>query len=437
MDGHKDSWKREDPDEKEKETEEREGEEEGEGEGEGEGRRESGGEGEPWGLRHGLTKKALKLLRFMETVECQSDPHLFLVAEERWRQLPEYVRQDARSEFRDHHEDQMKEPARRGRRMDLDAEYRRRHPDPDDPGRYPFYVKVTVSGSGDGEWRTEKVNISSTMGLGWKDGVESKTVVYYERETLQGKELSIAGVGGAGTKNRKKTVHGIMDRESNSIAAVKAQIEELIVEAFRAVADEWFAKGEKGRPIVVLFRGHSRGAVAAGQVANAIKTKYPYVRVELAQLDPVPGPGHRGEDVDINVGPRGMLARGLDESTVVYSIAPGYLAGFEPQRVHGAKRIIISRQDHGVGIEQGFIYNDIRYRGSALNSLEPGVYIDSEKDGNPENAHIERVARLEDVAAAIALVHKGRRARGLTLEGREDPVREVLEEFYNKRMPRR
>jgi len=402
--------KKESSDGREKEKGDRDRDRDREGDGDGQGRLESG-----------QFAKILKLLRLRETKECRSDKFLTIVVNERLRWFQEDLVEKAEREFYGNLKNHMGLPARRGRRLDLDAKDLKLRGAVGNEDR-PLYVKVTVAGSGDGNWRTHHVNLAAGMGRGWDEGGNTRSVVYYERDAGQGTEIEIAGVGGGGPIDKILTAGGMKDGGSNKISKVTTDGLTPILEAFRDVAEEG-----RGRPIVVLFRSHSRGAAAASQMATAIKEQYSNVQVELSQLDPVPGPGHHDEAVEIDVG-------SLDESTLVYSIAPGYPTSFTPQKVHGAKRIIISRQDHGVGIEHGFIYNDIRYRGSALNSLEPGVYIDAETRGDPKNARIKLVAApIGDLKGKIKLVYNavsGAKVSSMGNRNREELIKEILEEYY-------
>ena len=42
--------------------------------------------------------------------------------------------------------------------------------------------------------------------------------------------------------------------------------------------------------------------------------------------------------------------------------------------VIGAKRIIFSKQNHGGGLQNGYIYNGKKYKGSDINTLPEGIY---------------------------------------------------------------
>jgi len=135
--------------------------------------------------------------------------------------------------------------------------------------------------------------------------------------------------------------------------------------------------------------------VAATRVADIIKQNHPDATVELTAVDPVPGPGHTGDNVAFDLAKEGRGDTSVDESTVVYSVASGHYAGFTPQKVFGAKRIIVSRQDHGVGLLNGFYFQGKLYMGSSLNSLPPGVYVDNNSNGR-NNVELVFVGTFDD-----------------------------------------
>lgn len=273
---------------------------------------------------------------------------------------------------------------RRGRRADL----REQNPD-------ALLIKVSIAGSGYGTWRTEKDKDlyvpppDEASAYDWSQ--TDSAVTSYFRDTGKGPELLFAGPGGKGTTG---ALAGPFDQGSNSIDKLVRDVPRQVIEQISA------NDPDHDKEIVVLIRSHSRGAVAADQVANLLKSKAEYkgrISVELVMVDPVPGPSQSGEKLKIDVG-------GIDQSTLVLSVNPGkgfFLnESFTPQRVLGAKRIIISTQDHAVGLDEGFVYQDRRYKGSAMNSLPEGVYVDMNDPGR-SSTPLSMVASLAEMNAAI------------------------------------
>ena len=127
-------------------------------------------------------------------------------------------------------------------------------------------------------------------------------------------------------------------------------------------------KEERANRPILMMKAHSRNAVAASRIARWVRDTLSWVAVEVVLFDPVPGPFNRGEDEEIDL-------TGLAESTLVYSVFTKYDAHFSPQMVHGVTRLIISRKGHGVGYQVGVKFNERVYKGSNLNSLDPGLYV--------------------------------------------------------------
>lgn len=192
--------------------------------------------------------------------------------------------------------------------------------------------------------------------------------VYRERNranvttyTLSG-PLAIMGASDSGTYTIEKNVQ-------MGIALIKSHISNL-----------------PERPIYVLIKGHSRGAVAASRIAKNIKElNVPNVLVLLTVFDPVPGPLHSGEDSAIST-------QTADAATLIVSLDPKR-AIFNPlfgaQRVSGSQRVILTLEDHLCGLQekteagnhkQGFTYNGRHYSAMQLSLLNIGLY-GAKKDG--------------------------------------------------------
>lgn len=104
----------------------------------------------------------------------------------------------------------------------------------------------------------------------------------------------------------------------------------------------------------------------------------------------MPGPWHSGVDLKSDVSE-------LDASTLVYSLHTQYNFFFTPQKVFGAKRLILSKKTHGVGYEVGVTFKDKLYKGFSLNSLPPGLYISKGKGKSDEPEIIKKASNCKKV----------------------------------------
>ena len=267
----------------------------------------------------------------------------------------------------------LAEPGSRGRRVDIQEQWQKEaaawHAKEGDKGeepKPPLVVKLSIGGSGDGAWRTHCDITGLLTDAALKETRHTvgaaKTVFYTGHKEYN---WNFAGPGGPETDS---LLPGLSDTGPNSIDNLVENASAVVAQAVLEALME-----EQDRPIVILIKGHSRGGVAAGRVAKELKATFPDARVEVTQIDPVPGPAQGGRNQAIDVGE-------VDESTVVYGIYSGHIVSFTPQKVLGAKRIIISQQAHGVAVQSGFTYQGRLYKGASLNSLPPGVYRDQNED---------------------------------------------------------
>lgn len=287
------------------------------------------------------------------------------------------------------------EPKSRGRSKDIREEYER------SGKRAPLIIKVTIAGSGCDVWMTHANKDGAIVDteLGRLDIAEDGSEVNaYEK----GDRLTVSGPGAPNTLSNKTdrfdSHDGKFDRGSNSIARIVDQVPKLVM----AGIDRRHS-GQEDEDIVIMIKAHSRGAVAASRVAEKL-SGYKGAKVELVQSDPVPGPKQPANltKVDLNdyQDEGGQRKAAPIESTLIYSVASGYGVGFTPQKVLGAKRIIVSRQDHSTGLANGFIYEDRLYKGSSLNSLPEGVFIDRNQT-NKNTIPLEKVAGRDEAIAAF------------------------------------
>jgi len=311
------------------------------------------------------------------------------------------------------------------RRTTIQDDYKKKHaeweagdrsgPEP----KEPIIVKISIGGSGDAGWRTH-CDISGAYatddtGMGPERSSEAIFIdnasIHHRRLDESKFSFDYAGPGAPNTYGFGYLLGGSSDTGSNSIwnltdnvpedmtpeiasalnkalnlaqADIDAQSEKSAVDLRKAI-NETLDKADAKQQLVILIKGHSRGAVAAAHVAKRLKQYFPAASVELTQVDPVPGPGQFASNKSVDVGE-------LDETTVVYSIFSGHGFHFTSEKVLNAKRIIVSAQAHGVGIQNGFKIGNKRYKGAALNSLDPGVY----RDDNPD---ISVVGELKKIAS--------------------------------------
>lgn len=188
----------------------------------------------------------------------------------------------------------------------------------------------------------------------------------------------------------KKGAAGTWDQGSNSIANVARRALELIDATITN------ARWEPSETRVII-RAHSRGSVAGALLATRLKTRFANLQVEVTLFDPVPGPSQPDHYRTRNLA-------GMTESTVVYAIRSGYnetVAAFRPMVARGVKRIIISAQKHSAGLVHGFRYGDRIYKGSRLNDLEPGLYVDpSTGEGGADERDAFPLIRFRDLTPA-------------------------------------
>ena len=294
-------------------------------------------------------------------------------------------------------------------------------------------IKVIMAGSGNEGWLTHIEKERERRNTPWprQDDPKTKTVPTYHKslEKPDKTELSFAGPGAKGTTGGLPG--GAFDVGSNSIAN--------LVNTVPGIVGDIITKGprEPQGNIVVLIKAHSRGAVAASQVAKKLKETYKEtVEIELVLFDPVPGPAHfvldpaQKENVEIN-----LSELQLSQFTLVYSVRTGW-GFFSPQTAFGANRVIISQQGHEAGIRSGFKYDGMVYKGSHLNSLPEGVFVDlNEKDETKidllrvENMDAFRKNLKEELAPSLF----GYGGPKLVPDvGRKETIEKVLKDYFDR-----
>lgn len=184
--------------------------------------------------------------------------------------------------------------------------------------------------------------------------------------------------------------------------------------------NRWADGTEAPKTIHFMMDGVSRGGVTASLGAMAINgwvaKEYPqylkFVKFDLIQRDPVPGPSTANEKDSVRIGGatndqeldengfiKGTnykpLSKASSNSTVFYALHPDvgvWSPFFQPQRVYGANRIILSPFEHADNGKIPGVFNSIFqknnksramlnnsngefYAGSGVSDLDDGVYI--------------------------------------------------------------
>jgi hypothetical protein len=306
----------------------------------------------------------------------------------------------------------------------------------------PKVIKVIMAGSGNEGWIThiEKGTVRTRQDDPTRTPMptgdpKNKTIVHTYHtspDKLERTELSFAGPGGKGTTG---VPGGALDVGSNSIANLVNTVPGIVE---KIVEDTEEKNSGEPRDIVILIKAHSRGAVAASQVAKKLSETYrkrATVKIELVLFDPVPGPAHfmidpaQSENVKID-----LTSSLLSEFTLVYSVATGW-GFFSPQTVLGANRIIISQQGHEAGIRRGFLYREKIYKGSRLNSLPKGVFVDvNDKDKNTKELQlVENISEARKKFSEVLKPSLGFGGAKLVSDvGRKKAIEKVLEDYFEK-----
>jgi len=300
----------------------------------------------------------------------------------------------------------------------------RKEDEENESGVVKYTIKVVLPGSGDDDWRTNQARpVKKGIRVDDLSNIEAPTT--HVKKKNEKFTWTVSGPGGPLTKGGS-VLGGASDTGSNSIANNKTIVPRYILENIEVYEQQSVLAA---KPILILIKAHSRNAVAGTQIANMVRsaTRHKHnIKIELVAFDPVPGPDHEGRDVAVDIS-------SIPSSTVVYSMATQYPVGFTPQKVFGAKRIIISRQNHSVGLIAGFRYGGKVYKGSQLNSLPTGIFIDSNKTG--ENIHsLSKIDNIED--ANHNLKNEFENSESTSRDyGRLGIIAKVLNEYFKRNRP--
>ncbi len=248
-------------------------------------------------------------------------------------------------------------------------------------------INLLLPGSGDRRWRTFSENMigsgiatrkdmfremdevpgndSRRDQLGVKKGKRKfPTFFEYTGDTTNGVTYMIRGPG---------LTDSTSSHPSNNISS-NIKTATAIVESF---LQDWSADN-----VEVRIMGHSRNGVTASRLTQTLKTSYPELEIEAVIFDPVPG----GDANMFGSYDEETLSESEDvNSTVIYSLMDTR-PGFNPMKVYGAKRLILTHYSHHAGIEAGFTYEKQHYKGLGLLDLPEGLFIDSRvSPGTPNN----------------------------------------------------
>lgn len=153
-------------------------------------------------------------------------------------------------------------------------------------------------------------------------------------------------------------------------------------------------------PIHLIIKGHSRGAVAAGELYRRFVNNPNVINCELTMLDPVPGPDgrrlHGHGDTNLNMDanntpvPQGLANVG---KVVFYSLGIAnqglsYKLLFTPQRVQNACVYILTNDGHSCYVDSAaqipiqnkkdrFDFNGLVFTYSQLSYLRNGYYFEN------------------------------------------------------------
>ena len=190
--------------------------------------------------------------------------------------------------------------------------------------------------------------------------------------------------------------YSIQNNFERSVKILKKDIDKLLEE-------------DSNQEINIEIAGHSRGGVAAGRVVKKIQEYYKNnsnVHIKLISLDPVPGPGHYGDDVNLE-----LDENTADNNALIYSLTTPAL--HSPQILKNVNTVIIKNTHHnGVfGSESYgnnidtidkyyFDYNYQRYSLSELYKLK-GLYF-CEKYSN----NLIKINKNEDFSEYINTIYE-------------------------------
>ncbi len=190
--------------------------------------------------------------------------------------------------------------------------------------------------------------------------------------------------------------YSIQNNFERSVKILKKDINKLLEE-------------DNNQEINIEIAGHSRGGVAAGRVVKKIQEDYknnPNIHIKLISLDPVPGPGHYGDDVNLE-----LDKKSADSNVLIYSLTTPAL--HSPQILKNVNTVIIKNTHHngvfgskssGNNIDTidkcYFNYNHKKYSLSELYKLK-GLYFCQKNSNN-----LTKINKDENFSEYINIIYE-------------------------------
>ena len=207
------------------------------------------------------------------------------------------------------------------------------------------------------------------------------------------------------------TLGGSMNAGDYSIENTRQVVQRIGEDFLTPIFQSWEQGGEEPADIHINISGHSRGGCGAGEGAELIRewlvkhesfNKYAdRVKIDLIQLDAVPGYGNRREHgkLDYRSEQPADKKQPTINGTAIYSMSTEWPdAMFRPQEIQGADRVIFGMTPHAAGLNivdrsqltidkdgkahrRGFydLETGEFYRGSGIAELPEGVYFSDDK----------------------------------------------------------
>ena len=204
---------------------------------------------------------------------------------------------------------------------------------------------------------------------------------------------------------------GSLNAGNYSIENTRQVVQRIGEDFLTPIFERWERGEEAPEDIHINISGHSRGGCGAGEGADLIRewllqnetfNKYAdLVKIDLIQLDAVPGYGDRRNHGKLNYRSEQPVDKKQPKinGTAIYSMSTEWSdAMFRPQEIQGADRVIFGMTPHAAGLNivdrsqltvdkdgkahrRGFydLETGEFYRGSGIAELPEGVYFSDDK----------------------------------------------------------
>ena len=295
--------------------------------------------------------------------------------------------------------------------------------DLDDNGgsKNPYRIQLQVVGSGGKYWKYEEDKNKKDVQSAKTDGrrLSKKKGIFKLEQDNDHVKFHLYGPGhnfAGGSINMGD--HSIINNIKHGKKLIKKSINEI-------------SYSDPDRPIEIDIKGHSRGAVSATKIAEYFNAKYQYntnINVNLAALDPVPGPGEAKKFEKASLG-------GMNLSTVVHSLSDKRTP-FISMKTTGAQRIIYTLRGHTDHVKTGFLYKGNHYHGYSLNDLEPGIYFDDHFEEEPLSREMVKCKTIDDIMEKALINPKKQRNLKLLNKNRDERTfyKELVDHFQEPEM---